>query len=68
VIASPEALATSPFSSLKEKVEDSARRIGNKYWLDESRIWPTPLKAMGFSLCEKMPLEVEVNGSKKFLD
>jgi hypothetical protein len=49
-------------------VEGAALKIGNTNLFLGSKIYPTPLNAIGFSLYEKIPLEVVVNGSKKFLE
>ena len=61
---SPEFFEMSPefFSALKEKVVGSALKMGKRYWLFESKTYPTPLKAMERSLYEKIPLDVVVKG------
>jgi len=64
---SPEFFEISPefFSELIEKVVGSALKIGKRYWLFESKTYPTPLNAMGLSIFEKIPLDVVVKGSKR---
>jgi hypothetical protein len=67
VKASPDALAISPLA-FSEKVVGSALKMGNTNWFELSTSCATPLNAIGFSLCEKIPFDVVVKGWKKFLE